>query len=98
MQSRGLVRERVEGWGDLALHEPREGGQLRECTSLRHLVVAVREIELRAVARGEDNGFGVGARQPLHQLPVLGCAHEELLAQLDGGSVVGGADEYESHG
>jgi hypothetical protein len=97
MQGRGLVRERVEGGGNLALREVGQRGQLCECTGLRRLVVAVREIELGAVARGQDHRFGIGARQPLHQLSVLGCAHEELLAQLDGRAMVGGADEDESH-
>src|SRR5215211_2380784 len=97
MQSCRLVRERVESRGDLALREAGQSGQLCECTGLCRLFVAVREIELCAVARGEDHRFGVGARQSLHQLSVLGCAHEELLAQLDRRAVVGGADEDESH-
>ena len=93
-----LVGQRVERRGDLALAQFPERCELREGSLLGGLGIVVDDVELGAVAGGERDRLALLTGQPADELRVLRRADVELLAELDGGPVVRGADEDEVHG
>jgi hypothetical protein len=93
-----LVGQRVERRGDLALAQFPERCKLREGSLLGGLGIVVDDVELGAVAGGERDRLALLTGQPADELRVLRRADVELLAELDWGPVVRGADEDEVPG